>query len=258
MHGLFPRKKGGAGIGTRSRTNGDRVGDPSLPFFWKRFAGRRVVAFCALLLAAANSGWAQKPVSAAQGFDAFKMVRTRNIFDPDRRPPPSQNGTSAAAAVPLAQSDYVVLTGTLVTNDKALAFFSGSRADFNKVLPVQEKIAGATITKIDPGSVTIDRAGKTVTIAVGWTVPLNGAASAPAPAPAPETSRALPAFGSTPPPAAASPSPQNSFGAAVLSAVAPGAANPPGAGAPAGTPAAAAPNEDVARMMRERRQREMQ
>jgi hypothetical protein len=226
----------------------------------------RLAALGAILLAATHPARAQKP-AAAQGFDAFKMVRSRNIFDPDRRPPPSQNGSSAASAVPLAQSDYVALTGTLVTNDKALAFFSGSRADFDKVLPIKEKIAGATITKIDHGSVTIERAGKTATVAVGWTVPLNGAASAPAPVP--EAAPALPAFGasapaatsSAPPPAGngGGGSPLSVFGPAVLSAVAPGppaGANP---GAPAATPAPPAPpNEDVARMMRERRQREMQ
>jgi hypothetical protein len=198
-----------------------------------------------ILLLGATPSLAQHP-APAQGFDAFKMVRTRNIFDPDRRPPPSENGASAASAAPIAQSDYVALTGTLITGDKALAFFSGSRGDFDKVLPVKEKIAGVTITKISPNGITIDRAGKTSTIAVGWTLPLNGAASAPAPMSA-EAAPALPAFGTVAP---------------VAAAAAPGAAgaiaNPAVSPAPGATPPVPAPNEDVARMMRQRRQQEMQ
>jgi hypothetical protein len=200
------------------------------------------LAAAAILFVQANPAMAQKP-AAAQGFDAFKMVRTRNIFDPDRRPPPSQSG-SAASAVPIAQSDYVALTGTLVTPEKALAFFSGSRADFDKVLAVKEKIAGATIAKITPGSVTIERAGKTSNVAVGWTIPLNGSASAPAPAPA-----AMPDAVTQPAPSL------NSAVGGALAPLAPG--NPVTGAAPAGaSPSTATPNPDVARMMRERRLQE--
>jgi hypothetical protein len=195
-----------------------------------------MLAALVLLAWPAVSGWAQ------QNFESFKLVRTRNIFDPDRRPPPSQN--TSAAAVPIVQSDYVALTGTLLTPDKALAFFSGSRADFDQVLPVKSKIAGVTITKITADNITIDRAGKTATVPVGWTVPLNG--SVPAPAPVPD----------------ALPTPATAFGAATAATTA--AAKPiPGPG-PAGAGATsrpavpvATPNPDVARMMRERRLQEV-
>ena len=196
-------------------------------------AGWILPALAAILLSQAHPALGQKP-AGNQGFDTFKMVRTRNIFDPDRRPPPSQNSGSGHAAVPVTQADYVALTGTLVTEDKALAFFSGSRADYDCVLPLKDKIAGATITKITPAGVTVEIAG--------WTAPWTGAASAPAPATA---SGVLPApatpFGAVPAPAATI------------------VANPAtGAPAPGTSPPAATPNADVARMMRERRQQEMQ
>jgi hypothetical protein len=188
---------------------------------------RKILATLLLLSWPVAAGWAQ------QNFEAFKLVRTRNIFDPDRRPPPSENAAAATAA-PIVQSDYVALTGTLLTRDKALAFFSGSRADFNKVLAVRGNIAGVTITNITVDNIRIDRAGKTATVPVGWTIPLNGAASAPAPVPA-----AMPAL-------------------ATAAGTAP-AANP-GVGAAVARPAVpvATPNPDVARMMRERRLHEVQ
>jgi hypothetical protein len=201
-------------------------------------AGWLLPLLAASLFAAQSNPATTQKASAGQGFDAFKLVRTRNIFDPDRRPPVSQNSFSgAASAGPLAQSDYVALTGTLLTKDKALAFFSGSRSEFSQVLPVHDKIAGATISKITVDGVTLERAGKTVNIAVGWTVPLNGSVSAPAPGAAP----AAPAVIAAPATAAATALP------------------PPGGAAPVVAPSPAAkPNDDVARMMRERRQQEMQ
>lgn len=132
------------------------------------------------------------------------MVRTRNVFDPDRR------SLSAAAASPAATavkpSDYVALTGTLLNAGKALAFFSGSRADFNKVLGVRDKIADATITAITAGGVEVDRAGKKVTVSVGQTVPLDNSAPASAPAVQSALPGAAAAAGAvnTPSPAAAS------------------------------------------------------
>ena len=173
------------------------------------------------------------------GFDSFKFLRTRNIFDKDRRPATAQKN---GLATPIAQSDYIALTGTLITRDKALAFFSGTRAEFNQVLPLQAKIAGATITKITGDKVTIDRAGKTATIPIGWTVPLNGSAPAPAPI----------SGGAVPQPVAA-------FGAAGTENPVPApnlAAAPPPPGGTIQPPAA--PNDDVARMMRERRLQEAQ
>ena len=130
----------------------------------------------------------------------------------------------------------------MITKDKALAFFSGSRADFNKVLPVHDKIAGLTITRITPDNITLDQAGKPVTVTVGWSVPLNGAASAPGPTPVPA---AVPAPGAIPPAGApAAPAGPN-----------PAPGPPPVAGAP---PPPVSPNDDIARIMRARRLQEVQ
>ena len=135
-----------------------------------------------LLLAPPYSATAQKPAPAKkQTYESFAMVRTRNIFDPDRQGNAPITNAQPVVAAPTA-ADYASLTGTLVTADKLLAFFSGSRSEFNKVLPVGSTIAGATITKISPNEIVINRDEKPITIAVGQTVPLD-ASSVPTAAP---------------------------------------------------------------------------
>jgi len=113
-------------------------------------------------------------------------VRLRNIFDPQRNganeatgepaPPPQ-----AAATPPPKASDFVALTGVMVTADKTLAFFSGSRPDYDRVLSVNAGIAGAKVTKITTGGIEVSRNGRTIVVAVGQTVPFDNSAPAAAP-----------------------------------------------------------------------------
>ena len=137
-------------------------------------------AIACLLLASAAAGLCAppsqpvKPPQPKKGFDAYPLVRTRNIFDPERQPGVASPGSGQSQATqPQANTDFAALTGVLVTPEKTLAFFSGSRPEFNKVLPLNATIAGATLTKITPDSIEVEREGKSVTVAVGQTVPLN-------------------------------------------------------------------------------------
>ena len=142
----------------------------------------RFIASVAFVLFGIASAPAEAPAKK-QGYDRYPMVRTRNIFDPERQP---NVPTSAPVSQPAAsRADYVALTGIMVTGDKTLAFFSGSRPEFNKVLSINATIAGASITKITPANIEIARDGKSVTVAVGQTVPLDGSAPSAAPASAP-------------------------------------------------------------------------
>ena len=114
-----------------------------------------------------------------KGYEAFRMVRTRNIFDPERQPGSVASATPTPATT---RSDFVALTGIMVTSEKSLAFFSGSRAEFSKVLSVGGAIAGANVTKITPATIEVERAGKLTAVAIGQTVPLDGGAPTAAPA----------------------------------------------------------------------------
>ena len=152
--------------------------------------------------------------NARSGYDAFRLFHTRNVFDPDRRPPRAVAAeTPAPTPATPARTDFVALTGVMLREDRSLAFFSGSRAEYNKVLSLRDRIAGAEITQILPAGVEIDRAGQKTRVAVGQTVPFsNGAAPGAAPAPeayasAPSTASSAAVGSTTPGSAAASASP---------------------------------------------------
>ncbi len=112
--------------------------------------------------------------ATAQGYDTFRTLQTRNIFDPDRRPmvPPA----TPQATQPASSADYVALTGVMVTSEKSLAFFSGSRSEYSKVVAVNADIAGAKLMKITPANIEVERDGKRISVNVGQTVPLNASA----------------------------------------------------------------------------------
>ena len=111
-------------------------------------------------------------------YDSFRLVHTRNVFDPDRRP---VRPVAAASTPAPTRADYAVLTGTLLSAEKSSAFFSGSRPEFNKVLGVQGKIANATIRGITSANIEIERDGKRTTVAVGQTVPFDNQTAPGAP-----------------------------------------------------------------------------
>jgi len=117
-------------------------------------------------------------------YDNYRLLKTRNIFDPDRRAMNvSQQGPPVKTTKAATRSDYVALTGVMVTGEKSLAFFSGSRSEYSKVLPVKGVIAGATVVQITPANIIVERDGKQITVAVGQTVPFDGSAPGAAPAP---------------------------------------------------------------------------
>jgi hypothetical protein len=176
----------------------------------------------------------------AKTFDsAYTLLKTRNIFDPQRQPGSTEPAPTAA---PVTQADYAALTGILITEQKVLAFFSGSRQEFNAVLGPKGVIAGALITRITPGFIEIERAGKTVAVTVGQTVPLD-ANSAPAPAPTASGNNAAT------PPAPSTPSAPSSQPVTNVSAPAPSNTAP---ASPAGVD-----REAIKRRMMQKRQQEL-
>ena len=113
-------------------------------------------------------------------YDNYRFVRTRNIFDPERKPGVVVVAPSQIPAP--TQADYVALTGILLTSEKSLAFFSGSRPEYNKVLAVSGTLCGATVVKITEANIEVTRGKMRFTIAVGQTLPLT-ANAVPGPAP---------------------------------------------------------------------------
>jgi hypothetical protein len=164
-----------------------------------------------LLLAPVIVDAAEKPA----GYDAFSLVRTRNIFDPNRRAPVKASEQPRPAAPSRPKSVHLTLTGTMVTDGKSLAFFSGSRSEFNKIIGVGGTIGDFKVAAITSGQVDLDHAGKATSLAVGKRLQLEGTeadaaepepGAATADAPAPSANPSQPSAPASAPPSGGSPS----------------------------------------------------
>jgi hypothetical protein len=127
------------------------------------------------------------------GFGLFRMVRLKNIFDPDRRPMPVEGGAKPAPNMAAGnRSSYLTLTGTMVTETKRLAFFSGSHSEYNRVVKAHDKVGDCEVETISTSHVDLKRGDQTIVLAVGKQLTLGdgsaggSAAVTAAPAPAAE------------------------------------------------------------------------
>jgi hypothetical protein len=98
-------------------------------------------------------------------FQSFQIISQRNIFDPNRsarggrrEPRESTRGT---------KTDSFALVGTMLYEKGKFAFFDGTSSDYRKVASPSDKIAGYTVTDIEPNLVKLETNGQVVQIAVG-------------------------------------------------------------------------------------------
>jgi hypothetical protein len=125
----------------------------------------------------------------------------------------------------------------MVTESKQLAFFSGTKSEFNRVLPVGESIAGFSIKTIAPSQVELEHDGKLAVLVIGRTMQLEGTVAPDTEAPAdtaPPSDLTAPASSSGAPPSTLSGAPP----------------------APGGASSLPKSREDVLKQMMERRQKE--
>jgi len=108
-----------------------------------------------------------------KGYEAYKLVRTRNIFDPNRKAV-RDSSTTRQVRAPRTRSSSFTLTGTLVREGRSLAFFSGSRSEFSKVISVGDSVANYKITAIQPAKVELEHEGKKLTLAIGTPFQIEG------------------------------------------------------------------------------------
>jgi hypothetical protein len=109
------------------------------------------------LMTTSLSWGAEKAVT----FDSYKFVRTRNVFDPSRVP----GRAISSANKELDVGDLYTLTGTLQQENKAFAFFSGTKQ--SKVIPLQGTLVGAKVVSIQNTKAELERDGKHITLQVG-------------------------------------------------------------------------------------------
>lgn len=150
---------------------------------------------CLVLGFAASHGHAQiaqpAPAAAAappagKGFDAFPMVKMKNVFDPNRKPMRVDSTADSRPSKDRNRPSYFTLTGTMVAEGRSLAFFSGSRSEFSKVLPVGEVVGGYKVVSITSSQTELEHDGKTFVMAVGKSQQIDGSTDEVPAAPAPD------------------------------------------------------------------------
>lgn len=109
-----------------------------------------------------------------KGFDDFKLIKTRNIFDPNRRASRSDAPRESRSTSRITRANTLSLTGTMTTDGRTLAFFGGSRSEFSKVIGVGDTVADFKVKTILPNQVELDRDGKVTVLAVGKLLTLEG------------------------------------------------------------------------------------
>ena len=83
---------------------------------------------------------------------SFQIIETRNIFDPNRRPPrPIRENTGPRDVI-----EYFGLDGAMTYENQAYAFFDGSGQVRNRAFKPADKINGYTIAAITNNTVKLD------------------------------------------------------------------------------------------------------
>lgn len=113
-----------------------------------------------------NSEPAAAATARPTSYQDFKLIRERNIFDPNRtrRPRPGE----AAPERPRAPKIEVIsLTGTMSYAKGTFAFFDSSVGDFRKTAKAGDQIAGYTVRGIGQHHVALEREGQSLELKVG-------------------------------------------------------------------------------------------
>jgi hypothetical protein len=98
--------------------------------------------------------------------DDFKVVVTRNIFNPNRgyKAPPPKKREAPRPAPPRA--DELTLTGVLTSKSGSYGFFDGTSAEFRRVAKLNQKIAEFTVMKITTSGVKLQQGTNTFDLAL--------------------------------------------------------------------------------------------
>ena len=96
----------------------------------------------------------------------FKMIRERNIFDPNRTRR-SRPGETEPERTPAPKIEVISLTGTMSYAQGTFAFFDSSVGEFRKTAKAGDQIAGYTVRGIEQHDVALEREGQSLKLKVG-------------------------------------------------------------------------------------------
>jgi len=98
------------------------------------------------------------------GFDAFRIVWERNIFDSYRHAPEPARAPKPPAP---PRADRLTLTGVLISERGAVGFFEGTEPEYNVDVEKGGMIAGYRVGEIRTDCVKLTREGRQIELPVG-------------------------------------------------------------------------------------------
>jgi len=102
-------------------------------------------------------------------FDSFRLISDRNIFNANRRR--GRTDATTETARPVVQDERVYLVGAwihdVVTSRVAVAFFEGTKSDYNTSRKAGESIAGYRVAEIRTDGVKLEQTGGPIELPVG-------------------------------------------------------------------------------------------
>lgn len=114
----------------------------------------------------ANNEPAAATTTRSANYEGFKMLRERNIFDPNRTRR-SRPGEAEPERPPAPMIEVISLTGTMSYAKGTFAFFDSSVGEFRKAVKAGDQIAGYTLRGIEQNHVALERAGQLLELKVG-------------------------------------------------------------------------------------------
>jgi len=116
--------------------------------------------------APASSASASSETKDVVGFDDFKLITQRNIFDPNRRAPRAPGIRPDENRKP-TRIDYLNLVGAMSYEKGRFAFFDGSSSEFRRSLKPGDSIAGYKIASVNNDKVTLQKDNKKIELPIG-------------------------------------------------------------------------------------------
>lgn len=101
--------------------------------------------------------------TGSDGFDAFRSIGDRNIFNPNRLPQVVRTSGSESTA-PVGET--ISFVGTLQSETGVFAFFDGTDPRHRQVLRVGGEIAGFTVKSIEAQSASVEGPAGSLTLKV--------------------------------------------------------------------------------------------
>ncbi len=137
----------------------------------------RLLLLATMLAAGGLAGWAQEepqeePRDAADGagnekdLEAFSVIWGRNVFNPNRQPARPEMPTMPSEEPP-PPTDSLRLVGVLLVGEERVAFFEGTRNEFNAHRRVGEELGGFVVDKVRIDGVDLRMNEARLELAVG-------------------------------------------------------------------------------------------